>query len=186
MKPQRDGKHDGYVQELRWRRCNKSCSLFRRGNLQMTGYLKPVNSVVLILFQWNQRSSPLKDELFPEELCERCVCFWMCLTGQGPSFVGTSMSRAATLCCEYIKKPIPNKRWVVTRGLLRLSVAVGLSAQSSLRRVGSAQQADSVPRYLNLKASLLVSLTEITVWVLWRQVSRRVGFYSRGQEQENP
>lgn len=29
----------------------------------------------------------MKDELFPEKLHERCVCPWMCLTGEGPSFV---------------------------------------------------------------------------------------------------
>lgn len=77
------------------------------------------------------------------------------------------------------KKPVPSKGWMVTKGLLRLNASVGLSARNRLRTVGSPQWADSVLRYLSLKASLLVNLTEITVWVLWRQVSRSVGFYSR-------
>lgn len=36
----------------------------------------------------------------------------------------------------------------------------------------------SLLRYLSLKASWLVNLTDVSVGVLWRQVSRSAGFYS--------
>ena len=52
---------------------------------------------------------------------------------------------------------------MVTKGLLRLNASVGLSAQSRLRTMGSPQQVDSVLRYLSLKASLLVNLTDVIV-----------------------
>lgn len=147
----------------------------------------------------------MKGELFPEELDERCVCLWICLTGEGPSFGAEAgegvLQRHVRACLSpgkpgfvhkvpdreqgsntvlwIYKKPVPCTGWMVTKGLLRLNASVGSSAQSRLRTVESPQQVDSVLRYLSLKASLLVNLTEVTVWVLWRQVSRSAGFYSR-------
>lgn len=52
---------------------------------------------------------------------------------------------------------------MVTKGFLSLNASVGSSAQSRLRTVESPQQVNSVLRYLSLKASLLVNLTEVTV-----------------------
>ena len=84
-----------------------------------------------------------------------------------------SMSRAATLCCEYIKTQFPAEDGWLWRDFWGL-----MPLQACLHRAGWQHQGIfsrwTLLRYLSLKASLLVHLTEVTVWVLWRQVSRSV------------
>lgn len=63
--------------------------------------------------------------------------------------------------------------------LRRLNASVGLAAESKLRTMGSSHQVDSLLRYLSSKVGLMVNLIEVTVRVLWRQVSSSAGFYSR-------